>query len=628
MKLLFVSFISNIDWAIGQYLVQTKLSHSQSAAYCHDRCQSGLQSIHSAQQQQQIQDSIGLVPEHIQDTDVFDVFWIGLSLNTSLYDSPFSSSTNNGHFNIQSLGWQWEDHSPFDYGTNITGGIYPWSGGEPADEPTGHNRQCVAVNTSSNLEWIVMDCDIPLPSICGHCNGVINRYAVANVIQINRHQSQLLSGSSHSTHFRLNRSTADSLCSASYGTGASAATVDSRRDFIESKALNVILHSNVSSTWISGRNESPTASVVLCNVVSSLCDDWVSLTSTYKPSASRDSSRCIESIPGNTDILLRNRQWYNGAEPLRIEYLFSVTPETEYGEETDLESGVLIHNGVDGSLCGYYYIAISICTSEHRQDVMLNLYHKETLSNTMNTLSSTALSISQIDTHLLATDYVLSIQIGGDMASGPMFDVSVNDVHHLHFEHSANPNVLSSGYSGPISLRSSSNTQTLPHSLYISGSESMYITSEQDTNCNITANTFANVDVDIIDDIGIDIEEVHSSSHSSTVWLPHHMDLNAILWVIICSALILASCGIVLAIVILSIVHRRTESMQDVLKETVSQLTNLKVPDHERPRADSDPRPHRDTDSSRQRSPVSVPIQSENGSISKLDDTVYRITIG
>merc|ERR1719361_3355140 len=82
MKLLFVSFLSQIGMTISQYLVETKLTHDKATRYCQDRCQSELISVHNAQEQQQIQRSIALVPEQIQDgTD--DAVWIGLFANTS-----------------------------------------------------------------------------------------------------------------------------------------------------------------------------------------------------------------------------------------------------------------------------------------------------------------------------------------------------------------------------------------------------------------------------------------------------------------------------------------------------------------------------------------------------------------
>ncbi len=356
MKLLFLSVLSNVGWAVGQYLVHTKLLHNQAAAYCQNRCESGLQSIHSEQQQQQIQDSIAvtlILQDRVYTQD--DAVWIGLTRNSS-----------NGE-------WQWDDGSPFDFGPESSLGIFPWSPGEPVDGD--HGQQCIAMDVTNNFEWMAMDCNVPLPSICQHCNGVINRFVAVSTVSLSEESTRSQS---------LNTSTAESLCQSTHGT--SLATVNSRRDFIESKTLSETLQSN--TTWISGRSEPESASHVVCEVVSLLCDEWTSLTPIYKVPA---GSQCIESVPESTDLLLTDRQWDNGDQPLRIKYTLSMDAVDPTG---CTESGVLVHRELDGSLCGYYYIAISLCTSKHGQDGSLNLYHKRTPSNSMSTLSSVALTIS------------------------------------------------------------------------------------------------------------------------------------------------------------------------------------------------------------------------------------------
>merc|ERR1712176_1516193 len=77
------------------------------------------------------------------------------------------------------------------------------------------------------------------------------------------------------------------------------------------------------------------------------------------------------------------------------------------------------------------------------------------------------------------TYYLLSVHI----LSGNVFDVYINDILHISFNHSTNNNVLSSGYSGFIGIKSSIFTKITTKSLYISGSEIQINSTSIKTHC-------------------------------------------------------------------------------------------------------------------------------------------------
>eukprot|EP01084_Bolivina_argentea_P069730 126820_1 len=95
------------------YLSYNTLHRSDAESYCVDQCQSHLASIHNINDYDTLlklweTDRIFSSPNIAYGEDL----WIGLS----------DDQTNNTFY--------WSDNTPFDFGSNISGGIYPWTSNE------------------------------------------------------------------------------------------------------------------------------------------------------------------------------------------------------------------------------------------------------------------------------------------------------------------------------------------------------------------------------------------------------------------------------------------------------------------------------------------------------------------
>ena len=144
------------------WISQNRFTWSRASWYCQTICNSNLASFHS--------ESDYLEARHL--------------VNNSLSHSLNSHSIWIGLHDISSEGnFEWSDGSSFDYGTDISGGKYPWaSSGEPNNVG---EEDCVALfvrTDQHHLRWNDESCTSSLNRfMCNSCENVLDKYHVIDV---------------------------------------------------------------------------------------------------------------------------------------------------------------------------------------------------------------------------------------------------------------------------------------------------------------------------------------------------------------------------------------------------------------------------------------------------------------
>ena len=120
-----------------------KLSWQDAELFCQTNYNSNLISIHSDLQYKAIVNEASQYPK---------MFWIGL------------------YFNTTSSSFQWSDGSPFNFGNDISGGVYPWdymSGtGIGAPNNIGGNEYCIRLWYEHEYYWDDVNCESEFFPIC------------------------------------------------------------------------------------------------------------------------------------------------------------------------------------------------------------------------------------------------------------------------------------------------------------------------------------------------------------------------------------------------------------------------------------------------------------------------------
>ena len=188
MALFFIflhSLIISPSWSY--YVSYNKLSWFNAETFCQSYCSSHLASIHDISDHNEI---INLLEN--------ENVWIGLTDATASYS--------------------WTDSSAFDYGSNISGGVYPWNTDEPNPSISSGNNH-IQMGCSLNNETCPFmsiddsDNDIEEMFVCNDCPwNTLTKYVVAN----DRKSNQGGDGN------------ANSQCKASFGT--SLASIHSASD--------------------------------------------------------------------------------------------------------------------------------------------------------------------------------------------------------------------------------------------------------------------------------------------------------------------------------------------------------------------------------------------------------------
>ena len=150
-----------------------------------------------------------------------------------------------------------------------------------------------------------------------------------------------------------------------------------------------------------------------------------------------------------------------------IDYTYSI----QIDNDQDGNSGIIIYNNIKGTVCESYYVTlvkeidISEGQGHHLSSYSLALMYLHgrtgtgiTTKQTYKILESINVKINFVETKY----YLLSIHV----TNGNVFNVYLNDIHHLFYDHSVNNNVLQNGYSGYIGIRTDKYTISNAKSLY------------------------------------------------------------------------------------------------------------------------------------------------------------------
>eukprot|EP01083_Nonionella_stella_P053306 141035_1 len=466
--------------AMHYFLPGIILSMNDSMQFCDEICDSDLASIHSVSQLNDAVNAINVRPKDVWATTLHrrDEAYIGLRSD----DYP-------------SIPFSWNDDSPFNYGNNTHPGTTPWK----QDHPNGIDADtCVVLETDGGA-WRDVPChyDSFNRFICNDCNGKINKYALLNGDYATYNES-------------------DDLCLQIYGT--SLASIHTNRDIIEITSLLRISQDNIAwigleyiyndsmaNYWEDGTlfdygyvyNKScessmccavynithpqiweykpcQTSHAFICNLPSELSlalNTWTPVNGewSYDPI---NLDIIHESIidyydDNNSEIILLNKQWFNGHDPLYIDFTFAIDSNPmSYG--SDAMYGLNIYNGVNASDCNYYFIGVEYHSLDH--------YHVY-LSRSDNDYDG----LYELDDWWVDLDYMAQAQtqtLSIKITHGNSFDISVNSkyiepydlLQDMSYTDSRGYEVLTNGYSGYISLSAiDAETKIRAKQLYISG---------------------------------------------------------------------------------------------------------------------------------------------------------------
>ena len=139
------------------YLSPLSLEFDEAKQFCIDQCGSNLASIHNASQFNDALNTIiysPIVPSY-PNLDV----WIGLR-------------TYNGYNNFF-----WVDNTAFNFGMDVTGGVYPWTDSKWYKEPSDiSGKTCGQIWINANYSWDDTSCSTKKRALCNHCDGKLNKY--------------------------------------------------------------------------------------------------------------------------------------------------------------------------------------------------------------------------------------------------------------------------------------------------------------------------------------------------------------------------------------------------------------------------------------------------------------------
>jgi len=337
---------------------------------------------------------------------------------------------------------------------------------------------CNFLNVADHYEeWRACDNTTSYRFLCNDCNGVITKYAMIPInssqhdesgsalctewygsplssIHSDRDQAEVqkiwnISTTTSSMWIGLEHHTATGF------TWTDGTEYDYGSEYIESTADNAIDADAECTTFIGGRwfeTECHWGSYPLCSVPSELSLELSNWTVIQSGSVLPATFDFVQNAADTLDVVIADKQWFNGEGPLLIEYTLSI----DFNGAVNVSSALMLFNGAGGSWCDFYWIAI-----QRGGD---GFYFLVLYDDSGFALTWTTLPVIWDDDAF----YVLSIEV----TDGTHFKVTFNDddAAVMVYNDTANaPNVLSNGYSGFIGLYADSGIQTTPKSLYVSG---------------------------------------------------------------------------------------------------------------------------------------------------------------
>eukprot|EP01083_Nonionella_stella_P181506 650432_1 len=350
LSLMIILFFYSVS---SYWLSENKFNWKNAEKYCQSRCNSHLASIHTNTEWQQVHNLMKYRIQYIG-PQIGDV-WIGL--NRSREDTDI---------------WEWTDDSPFNFGNDTSGGVYPWdSRGEP-----GEAEICVHIRSYTPFAWNGRDCGDKYRFLCTSCTGKLDKYIL----------------NQQAVHY----DTALTSCETEFNTSLASVHNDDDHD---SSATLVAIHDE-EDAWIglnaigntdwhwtddtpfdygSTLNEDPWKDMqpsggdeectrirftdklwydmrcdypfwFVCQKPSELCyhDQWTVF------DGNALSGGCSVQMNGNQTVVLSSKRWNDAHWPLFIEYTFAI----QSTQSVDAQVGIILLQNED--VCDGLFIGIDV----------------------------------------------------------------------------------------------------------------------------------------------------------------------------------------------------------------------------------------------------------------------------
>eukprot|EP01083_Nonionella_stella_P185944 679531_1 len=359
----FILICTFLSETTSYWLSQNTLTWDSASAYCQERCQSHLASVHDLDQ---FHEADNLINDSIAKYNQVPEVWIGLR---DMYTDSDSED------------WKWSDGTSFDYGTDTSGGVFPWEDRYGLSEPSPNFHDCTIFVES---RWRDRECSETYRFLCNDCEGVLDKYIFY--------------------HTQTYYSSALQTCTTDLNTSLASIHNDD-----DNHAMTSLVHMN-QDAWIGlhrhnkgwiwldetyfdyGSNVSggvypwgkkdgvrqpdntkedctavfdqqllwkddlcnENAHTFVCNKPSELCagDHWEALNHMYKNNIT--FHHCTASIAGDAQVFMTHARWDKDNWPLQIEYTFAVH------EVWDDENQVGIVVSQNDNICASRFIGLSI----------------------------------------------------------------------------------------------------------------------------------------------------------------------------------------------------------------------------------------------------------------------------
>ena len=174
------------------YLSYNGIWWQDAEAFCVDHCNSHLASIHNDKQYTEIKTLITTDSLLSITYSTGDGYWIGLN-NSTLTNT-----------------YVWTDGTPFDFGSDISGGAYPWLPNEPSISHPYTQLQVDTVNTTNNLKWQTNSFTENALPICNDCDWTqLSKYILLRWGQEDWYDSEIACNTNFGTNLASIHTNAD-----------------------------------------------------------------------------------------------------------------------------------------------------------------------------------------------------------------------------------------------------------------------------------------------------------------------------------------------------------------------------------------------------------------------------------
>ena len=132
----------------GFHAVNIPMTWSDAQSFCHSTFSASLASIHNMQD----------FDASVAAATVIDADYVWIGLNDIASEASQMGMVGN---------YSWTDGSPFDFGTDISGGVFPWDTSQPLQQLYDSNDDCIVAWSANGYKWNDLPCHgNTFPFIC------------------------------------------------------------------------------------------------------------------------------------------------------------------------------------------------------------------------------------------------------------------------------------------------------------------------------------------------------------------------------------------------------------------------------------------------------------------------------